>query len=455
MISICRMCNYDPFYLRMRKRSLICLLFSAVLWAEGAVKAPSEAIKMDEFLLRDDLWTMSKDDFTRHATGYRFRWVSTVKDSARSTEPGTFLGEKVIEAIIRFNSNHVNEVQLSFYNRGDSGDIAEEVFTQRVDSIEGKIRDFAGKPIKDISPKESNTVERKSRTTVWTNGVRVLRFEHAFTRVRTPTKKWSVRPEFVNLVMLKNDKNLAKYFVGDTKIDVSSMGTKKLVKKTESGDVVMDSVPMVDQGQKGYCAVATTERVLRYYGTDVNQHELAQWANTASGGGTDPASLVKALKAMTTPMGLNIKILMQYQASEFMKMVEDYNKAAKRQSLPTLQLATKGVIDVNKLMDAMNKDLFLKIRNKSPVLVDQFMGLVKKDVNDGHPILWGVKLGFVPEQPALPQARGGHIRLIIGYNPKTKEVLYSDSWGAGHELKRMKASDAYAISNCLIVIEPR
>jgi len=441
--------------MRLKRGLLIGVLFGAALWAEGAVKGPGAANKLDEFLLRDDLWTLSKEEITRLTDVYRFRWVSTAKDSARSTAPGTFMGEKVIEAVMRFNSNHVTEVQLSFYNRGDAGDIPEEAFLQGIASIDGRLRDLAGKPIKEVSPTESNTGDRKTRIALWTNAVSVLRFEHAFTRVRNASKKWSVRPEYVNLVMLKNDKAKAKYFVGDNKIDVSSLGAKKLVKQEENGDVLMDSVPMVDQGQKGYCAVATTERVLRYYGTDVNQHELAQWANTASGGGTDSASLVKALKAMTSPMGLKIKILMQNQGSDFTRLVADYNKAAKREKLPAVQLATKGVIDMGRIIDAMDKDLFLKIRRKNPTAVDQFLQLVKKDVSEGHPILWGVMLGFVPEKPALPQARGGHIRLIIGYNTKTKEILYSDSWGAGHELKRMNAADALAISNCLIVIEPR
>ena len=30
------------------------------------------------------------------------------------------------------------------------------------------------------------------------------------------------------------------------------------------------------------------------------------------------------------------------------------------------------------------------------------------------------------------------MRMIIGYNDKTKAILFSDSWGAGHELKQMK-----------------
>ena len=34
-------------------------------------------------------------------------------------------------------------------------------------------------------------------------------------------------------------------------------------RKAESGDVVIPDVPMVDQGQKGYCVVACAERLMR------------------------------------------------------------------------------------------------------------------------------------------------------------------------------------------------
>jgi len=46
------------------------------------------------------------------------------------------------------------------------------------------------------------------------------------------------------------------------------------------------------------------------------------------------------------------------------------------------------------------------------------------------------------------------MRLIIGYNDKTEEIIFSDSWGAGHEAKRMKMSDAYKASHGLFVLKP-
>ncbi len=442
----------------MRKSLWVYLMLMLAWGVQALPEAPDagELPKLDELLLRGDLWAMSKDEFVQNAAKYRFFWGSTAKDSARSTSPGTFRDETILEAIVRFGSNSVSEVRLSFYNRGDAGDITADAFESRVVSIEGRIRGFAGKPATEISPKEANNSERKFRTVIWMTAASVFRLEYAYTRARSQdTGRRMVRPEFINLTMLRNDKRMVRDFVSDIKADAGGMALKKRVKKNGNGDVVMESVPMVDQGQKGYCAVAAAERVLRYYGTDVNQHELAQRASTASSGGTDPVSLVKALKAMSYPMGLKIKVLMQEQVSDLTRLVDGYNRAARKQKLRPVPLVTDGVINVAEIKEAMDKELFLKIKGKNPAGVEKFMRLVKDDVNEGHPILWGVNLGIVDETPAIPQARGGHIRLIIGYNLKTDEILYSDSWGAGHELKRMKAPNAFAVSSSLVVIEPK
>ena len=93
-----------------------------------------------------------------------------------------------------------------------------------------------------------------------------------------------------------------------------------------------------------------------------------------------------------------------------------------------------------------------KTHNKADL--NCFQREVARSVDSGVPLLWSVHLGIVPEKPELPQANGGHMRLIIGYNTKTQEILYTDSWGEGHELKHMKADDAWTITSTLLVIEP-
>ena len=44
--------------------------------------------------------------------------------------------------------------------------------------------------------------------------------------------------------------------------------------------------------------------------------------------------------------------------------------------------------------------------------------------------------------------------MVTGYNDSTGEIIFSDSWGAGHEKKRMRMSDAHKATRGLFVLKP-
>ena len=69
----------------------------------------------------------------------------------------------------------------------------------------------------------------------------------------------------------------------------------------------------------------------------------------------------------------------------------------------------------------------------------RFIPKVKQFVDKGVPLVW-----MIP----------GHIRMLIGYNETTGEILYSDSWGAGHERKTMPLAEAFMMTQALIVVRP-
>lgn len=46
------------------------------------------------------------------------------------------------------------------------------------------------------------------------------------------------------------------------------------------------------------------------------------------------------------------------------------------------------------------------------------------------------------------------MRLIIGYNDRTNDLIYTDSWGAGHEFKAVGLEQAIAATHALFVLEP-
>ena len=74
-------------------------------------------------------------------------------------------------------------------------------------------------------------------------------------------------------------------------------------------------------------------------------------------------------------------------------------------------------------------------------------------VDEGIPLLWSLQVGIIKER-GIPQAGGGHMRLIIGYNEESDQLIYTDSWGAGHEFKKMSFPDAFTASMNLITIKP-
>jgi hypothetical protein len=86
----------------------------------------------------------------------------------------------------------------------------------------------------------------------------------------------------------------------------------------------------------------------------------------------------------------------------------------------------------------------------------RFRQQVAQYTTAGVPLVWGVIVGLYPETPPL-HVRGtfGHVRLIVGQNAKANEILYSDTWGSGHEFKRMPISDAWAMTVSLHVIKTR
>jgi hypothetical protein len=101
----------------------------------------------------------------------------------------------------------------------------------------------------------------------------------------------------------------------------------------------------------------------------------------------------------------------------------------------------------------MKADVLRDARTKNKSDLGRFQRTVAEHTDKGIPLLWTVQLGILKDKH-IPQSGGGHMRLIIGYNAKTNDILFSDSWGAGHELKRMPAVDAWTITTNLSKIEP-
>jgi hypothetical protein len=191
---------------------------------------------------------------------------------------------------------------------------------------------------------------------------------------------------------------------------------------------------------------------MRYYGIAADQQELAQAANSSAEGGTSGDAMLSTLKKLSNRLKVRVREIEKFDIKQIVELITEYNRAAKRVGT-TLIPDQGGTINVSDVYRSMDVDVLREVRNKNKSDLARFSRAIQTHVDEGTPLLWMVILGKVPE-PGIPQIAGGHMRLIIGYNSKTNEVLFSDSWGAGHELKRMSASDAWTITNGAICIEP-
>ena len=213
------------------------------------------------------------------------------------------------------------------------------------------------------------------------------------------------------------------------------------------------NMPMVDQGQKGYCAVATTERIMRYYGSEISEHLLAGIVNSSATAGTDAYQMLQVLKQAGVTLGLNVRVLSDFTVRGFQQMIEHYNHAAKRARKKEIILGPS--INISEIYQKMDPEILLNVRCKDMRPDYQaFQRDMKQKIDSGIPLLWGVELGLYPESD-LPQKGGGHLRLIIGYNQKKGEIVYSDSWGAAHARKTMSMDQAWAMTTMLAALEMR
>ncbi len=417
--------------------------------------ASPQGFDLTPILSQDTFWSLDRDKGLLGALkGGPFRWTSQEKTEIRGADkPMVFQGLPVSETIFRFKGEKLSEVFLSFYNRGDVGDKTEAWFKELVDKTKQILNSQSGVQGQDIEGEISST-KLRNLTAIWLSPKVSYRLDTATSQVEDEkSNKLVERPEFINLTIFPGGLTQDDVVVHRQAV-TEFVEFEKRVQHPQGGDVVITSVPMVDQGQKGYCAVATMERILKYYGSDVNEHELAQQANSSGKGGTDPESLLKAMRAMSGMVDLRINEfngIQKFDNDHFITMIDSYNSVATRVKGKPIELAKMN--NMNDIFNGMQVDVIREWKLKSPQQEDSYFNYVQETINKGWPLAWSVYLGWVPEKPAV--GRGGHIRTIIGYNPDTREILYSDSWGAGHEKKRMSLDDAYIITMGLYVVEPK
>jgi len=430
-----------------------------------ALAAPALAEPLDPLLTNGSLWTLKQDDFMQAAKGFGYQWTSNAKDSARTTwraaaanateevksadQALTIYKIPVVESVARFDGDKLSQITFVLYARGDVGDWTEERFDNFVRAAATALNAATG--VKVVARGQDPTNAVHALGYIWdTDKARYL-LECSKTKALI-TRNIPFRAEFVRLEVTPPEKKVSLLASATNLERAKFSGLTHVKRDMASGDVWLGDVPMVDQGEKGYCVVAATERVMRYYGDQVDENELAQVANTSSTGGTSSEGMLDALKKLSARLKVRVREVEKFDIREILSLISEYNRTAKHDGKKPLP--DQGhMIDVTAMYQDMDTDVLREVRNKNKADLHRFQREVQEHVDQGIPLLWTVFLGKVPE-PGIPQNAGGHMRLIIGYNNPKNEILYSDSWGAGHELKRMPAEDAWTMTTGAMSIEP-
>ncbi|MES2922300.1 MAG: C39 family peptidase [Verrucomicrobiota bacterium] len=350
-----------------------------------------------------------------------FEWMTKSRDRAVfMKQPYTnlrvdlkiFGGELTVEeVVVDFLEGKLNGITFSLYNRGDSDEIKTDEFQRRFKLCGKKVSDML--QVRPTERKADPAQGLVSEGWTWLSPKGMAMLEH------NPEANQG-KVEFLRLKIAPRDVKgafAAAFQSRSTAVKLSNL--PKNLTKEANGDVYIKSIPMVDQGPKGYCVVASAQRLFEYYGIPVDQHQIAQVVGTDTEKGTSTVAMAEALGKIDFRFKTRFKILGM--------------------------LAGSGLVEVNER----------KMTAGKAVGEVEFAKDVHRYIDEGIPLLWALTLGKYPEEPSIAQqAGGGHMRMIIGYNDKTGHVLFSDSWGAGHELKRMTLSNAYSATHGLFVMLP-
>ena len=280
------------------------------------------------------------------------------------------------------------------------------------------------------------------------------------------------QPEFLRFRIMST--RTAK--LGESTADRNELGAN-VAKDHKTGEVYIENIPMVDQGRKGYCACASAARIYKYYGRTTDQHEIAQIAGSSARGGTSVAEMVGALKKVTSHLNSRVNILYEYPKGlsepeldyreymsgqkEMMRDINSYQQLAKKTKAksipiqgekPYSRISSKETLSFDYFLQECDPKVYREVMMEKSSF-SRFKSKIEEYIDQGIPIGWCLQLGLFPEK-GLPQGGGGHMRLIIGYNNKTKEIIYTDSWGDGHAKKSMDAGEGFSMTNVILVLPP-
>jgi len=372
----------------------------------------------------DNLWAQTIEDVARRL---KARAESdTEKESCYRIQADQILGVHPENMKLIGKDGKMDAVLIMFANKGDTlgmapdqaqytspqelkeavtkfqeqeRQLAKTIRTQG-DQIEQTLKDLLGNYTKQRFGEGKKTTEWV-KTWHWTNHVFLL----------SEQKDASLSLRIVSPACAETRGKAERVTDTDLKAEL-----KTRVVRRDNGDVVVTGIPMIDQGQKGYCVPTTWARYLRYMGIAADEYVLANAAQTKKGGGTSNVQMLAAVTQMVKQNRRTIKTLTgRITLNQVAKYIDD--------GLPVMwRMYSVGPFEgIGQSADRMG--------NESPETWKQSLKTARKSAKQLKP---------APDKT--------HVCMIIGYNPGTDEIATSDSWGLRHAEKWYTLDEVQAVS---------
>jgi len=201
--------------------------------------------------------------------------------------------------------------------------------------------------------------------------------------------------QMVSLKIIPTDRSNAR-LLSDEQVRLM---LKSRITKRPNGDVILDQIPMVNQGPKGYCVPATFERYLRYVGIPADMYELAAGGGTDFGGGTSFSTMAEGLDRYVRRQGRHL------------------DKAA-------LKFSINGVA---RYLDEGRPIIWGLYSTRAFNELSSTLTDTRQNITDWAK--WKKTVASTDVSTLGPERSSGHACLIIGYNRATGEIAFTDSWG--------------------------
>lgn len=310
-----------------------------------------------------------------------------------------FDGIRPASASLIGSPEQVAEINLVFINQGDFfGAITDK--SKRAGVLFEKERDFKKlfdeeeKKLKDFITK---ALDQEAQITLVGTG-----------NLREKVHRWDVGETSLLLAVLPDQyialriwpKALAEADGRPVKLSATELreALKSNVEQRDNGDVVIDHIPMINQGPKGYCVPATYERLLRYFGLSADMYSLANAGKQVRGSGTYVGEMNRAVDGLLSRSSRRIQGNLSVSFPEVCRWID--------RGVPLI-----WTMYVSEEIEGQSNDF---TRQRATMSADDWRKEIRR---------YQTPVGFRPDR------HGVHVRMITGYNKQTNEIAYSDSWG--------------------------